>query len=204
MAYSDFSLKKVKKAFALIEKPIDLFHDQLKHIEPSNWLKETLKTSLKLALSSSSEKARSEFIVVPILLEIEKINSEELTIFSGERLDIDEDKGLKGECDFILSKGPTSSTIQAPIFAMLEAKKNDIKGGLGQCIAQMIGAKIFNQEEDNGINSIYGCVTTGEDWQFLKLEDNVIFMDNNRYYISELNNIIGIFQYIVNQYKIEN
>jgi hypothetical protein len=203
MAYSDFSLKKVKKVFGLIEKPIDLFHDQLKHIEPSNWLKETFEMSLKLAISSSTEKARSEFIVVPILLEMEKINPEKLTIFSGERLDVDEEKGLKGECDFILSKGPISSTIQAPIFAMVEAKKNDIKEGLGQCIAQMIGAQLFNQEEDNEINTIYGCVTTGEVWQFLKLEDNVIFMDNNRYYISEPDKIIGIFQSIVNQYQSE-
>ncbi|MDM8566343.1 hypothetical protein QUF74_11935 [Candidatus Halobeggiatoa sp. HSG11] len=200
MAYSDFSLTKVKKIFGLTEKPQDLFQDQLQSIEPSDWLKETFMISLKLALSSSTEKARSEFIVAPILLEIEKTNPERLTIFSGERLDVDEDKGLKGECDFILSKGPISSTIQAPIFALVEAKKNDIKGGLGQCVAQMLGARIFNQEEGNEINTVYGCVTTGENWQFLKLEDNIIFMDNNRYYISELDKIIGIFQYIINQY----
>lgn len=70
MAYSDFSLSQVKKVFGLTEKPIVLFNAQ-GEIEASNWLKETLDISLKLALSSSSEKARSEFIVVPILLEIE-------------------------------------------------------------------------------------------------------------------------------------
>jgi hypothetical protein len=200
MAYSDFSVKKVKKVFGLTEKPINLFND-LGEIEPSHWLKETLEISLKLALSSSSEKARSEFIIAPILLEIEKRNQEYLSIFSGERLDVDEEKGLKGECDFILSKGPISSTMQAPIFSMVEAKKNDIKDGLGQCLAQMIGAKTFNQEDGNEIDIIFGCVTTGEDWQFLKLEGNDILMDIRRYYISELKNLLWIFQSIVDNYK---
>lgn len=142
MSYSDFSLSNVKKMFGLTEKTIVLFNE-LGDIEASNWLKETLEISLQLALSSSSEKARSEFIVAPILLEIEKRNKDKFTIFSGERLDVDEDKGLKGECDFILSKGPISTTISAPIFSLIEARKNDIKEGLGQCIAQMLGAKIF-------------------------------------------------------------
>jgi hypothetical protein len=199
MFYSDFSLSNVKKIFGLTEKIIVLF-SELGDIAASNWLKETLEISLKLALSSSSEKARSEFIVAPILLELEKRNKDKFTIFSGERLDVDDDKGLKGECDFILSKGPISTTISAPIFSLVEAKKNDIKEGLGQCIAQMLGAKIFNQNEKNEIDIIYGCVTTGEDWQFMRLEDNIIFMDNRRYYISELNNIIWIFQTIVDIY----
>jgi hypothetical protein len=203
MAYSDFSVSKVKKVFGLTEKPVTLF-DKLTNIQASNWLKETLETSLKLALSSSSEKARSEFIVAPILLEIEKRNKDEFSIFSGERLNVDEDKGLKGECDFILSKGPISSTIQAPVFSLVEAKRNDIKEGLGQCIAQMVGAKIFNQNEENQIHIIYGCVTTGEDWQFMKIEENIIFMDTNRYYISELHKIISVFQSIVDNYKTEN
>ena len=119
-------------------------------------------------------------------------------------LNVDEDKGLKGECDFILSKGPISSTIQAPVFSLVEAKRNDIKEGLGQCIAQMVGAKIFNQNEENQIHIIYGCVTTGEDWQFMKIEENIIFMDTNRYYISELHKIISVFQSIVDNYKTEN
>jgi len=202
MAYSDFSIQEIKKAFGLTETPVSLF-SQSEKIEPSSWLKETLETGLKLALLSSSEKARSEFIVAPILMELEKRNKDEFSIFSGERLDVDEDKGLKGECDFIFSKGPAVSTILAPIFTLVEAKKNDIKVGLGQCIAQMVGAKIFNKEEGNAINLIYGCVTTGENWQFLKLDDDVIFMDIDRHYISELNKIIGIFQYIIDNYKID-
>lgn len=202
MSYSDFSFSAVKKIFGLTEKPIDLF-PTVALLEASDWLKETLTSSIPLALSSSSEKARSEFIIAPLLLELEKRNPHKLSIFSGERLDIDEEKGLKGECDFILSKGPTSPTIQAPIFSLVEAKKNDIKEGLGQCVAQMLGAALFNQRENNAIAFIYGCVTTGEDWQFLKLEQQCIFIDIKRYYLSELSRVLGILQYVVNAYQVE-
>jgi hypothetical protein len=196
MAYSDFSLQKVKKEFELIER-VEVLFPQTGTLEASPWLTETLAVSLPLALSSSSEKARSEFIIVPLLLEIEKRYPTEFVIFSGERLDVNDEKGLKGECDFILSKGPISSTIQAPIFILVEAKRNDIKEGLGRCIAQMLGAQLFNQQEGNPIEEIYGCVTTGEDWQFLKLTDKIITLDKARYYLSELHQVLWIFQYIV-------
>ncbi len=196
MAYSDFSLASVKKIFQLKEQTIDLF-SQVKPIEISQWLEETLSISTKLALASSSEKARSEFIIAPILLELEKRNPEQLAIFSGERLDVDKDKGLQGECDFILSKGYLTSSLQAPIFSLVEAKKNDIKEGLGQCVAQMLGARCFNQAEANSIPYIYGCVTTGENWQFLKLDSDLLYLDKQRYYLNELNKLLGILQFIV-------
>lgn len=198
MPYSDFSLERAKKDFCLTERRVQLFED-LKKIESSAWLKETFDISLELALASSSEKARSEFIVVPILIEMEKRNKKMFSIYSGTRLDIDENKGLNGECDFILSKGPISSTIQTPIFSLVEAKKNDIRSGLGQCTAQMVGAKLFNQKEGNDIQSIFGCVTTGENWQFLKLEleNEILFMDVRRYYINDIGNLLGVFQKII-------
>lgn len=200
MAYSDFSLTQVKKVFKLTEKSVQLFTD-VASLEPSDWLQETLSYSLKLALSSSSEKARSEFIIAPILIELERRNQNKLSIYSGEKLDVDEKQGLKGECDFILAKSPVSMTMQAPIVSLVEAKKSDIKGGLGQCIAQMLGAQRFNELEDNSISGIYGCVTTGEDWQFLKLEGDCVFVDNPRYYINELEKLLGIFQFIVDSYE---
>lgn len=199
MAYSDFSLSQVKKAFGLVERSVPLF-TAAAAIAPSSWLLETLKYSLKLALSSSSEKARSEFIIAPILIELERRNQETLSIYSGENLDVDGEKGLKGECDFILSKGSRSLTMQTPIISLVEAKKSDIKGGLGQCIAQMLGAQKFNQLEGNEIPVIYGCVTTGEDWQFLALEENHVSIDAQRYYVNELDKLLGIFQLIVDRY----
>lgn len=198
MSYSHFSLARVKEEFELEEQNSNLFLDVLP-IESSSWLKETLKLGLELVFSSSSsEKARSEFIVAPILIELRKINNKQFSIYSGERLDVDQNKGLVGECDFILTKGEMKHTIQKPIFALVEAKKHDIDLGMGQCVAQMLGSQLFNQGE---INTIYGCVTTGEVWQFLKLEKKIIIIDTKRYYINEVERILGVLQYAVDFYK---
>ena len=125
MSYRDFTINNVQKILKLNERRVALF-DDLSVVPPSAWLQETLNSSLALALSSSSEKARSEFIIAPILLEMQKRNPNAFAIYSGERLDIDEQRGLNGECDFILSKGPLVSVLQAPIFTIIEAEKNDI------------------------------------------------------------------------------
>ncbi|MEM7539690.1 MAG: hypothetical protein AAF639_46470 [Chloroflexota bacterium] len=201
MAYRDFSLEKVKKEFQLIEKPMILFPN-VQVLEPSAWLQQTLKIGLKLGRVSSSEKARSEFIVTPILLEMNMRNDESFAIFSGERLDVDAESGLRGECDFILSNGPIANTIQAPIFTLVEAKKQDIKDGLGQCVAQMLGAQIFNRTAGNELETIYGCVTSGEDWQFLRLQGQTIEIDTDLYYINEVGKLLWIFQSVIDLYQV--
>ena len=54
----------------------------------------------------------------------------------------------------------------------------------------MLAAKIFNQKEENNIPIIYGTVTTGTSWKFLKLIENIVEIDLNEYYI---NNVSKIF-----------
>jgi len=198
MSYSHFTLAKVKQEFNLEEQDSENLFGNILPVESSSWLKETLVAGLSLVSSSSTKKARSEFIVAPILIEIEKKNPKCFGIYSGERLDVDQSKGLVGECDFILTKGEMKHTIQKPIFALIEAKKHDIGAGLGQCVAQMVGSQIFNKGE---INTIYGCVTTGEVWQFLKLEQNIITIDKKHYYIDNVEKILGVLQYIIDFYK---
>jgi hypothetical protein len=51
------------------------------------------------------------------------------------------------------------------------------------------------------INVLYGCATTGSDWVFLKLDKNIIYIDAHKYYISQLDNILGNFQEIIDYYK---
>ena len=203
MAYSDFSLAEVSEKLTLSLVNHQLFENLLP-IQPSNWLNETLNLSLDFALKSGSEKARSEFIVAPILLEMERINDRKFAIYSGKNLDADKERGLTGECDFILSKGAIAYTIETPIFALVEAKKNDVESGLGQCIAQMYGAHLVNlKHPKQPIDTIYGCVTTGERWQFLKLVGQVVSIDSDRYYINEIEKIIGCLQAILSLYLTE-
>ena len=137
MPYSKFKLEEVIEKFNLSLKRELLFKKRKMKI--SNWLKETLSFSKKISIKT--EKARSEPIVTPVLLEIKKNNMDNFSFFSGENLDIDESLGLNGECDFILTL-KNSYIIEAPVLSLVGAKKQDINLGLGQCVAQMIGVKL--------------------------------------------------------------
>ncbi len=79
---------------------------------------------------------------------------------------------------------------------MVEAKNDNINEGLGQCMAEMIAAQRFNQREGNETKTIYGCVTTGSVWRFLKLEEKQIWIDDKQYFIESLETILGILVHI--------
>jgi hypothetical protein len=195
MAYSKFTVISVKKQFGLTDKSVELFKE-IVLIEPSSWLKETLENTKEVAYFS--EKSRSEAIVMPILIELRNNNKDHrFAIYSGAVFDVDKKQGLNGEVDFILGYSTQNYEVEAPIFCMVEAKDNDIEVGLGQCIAQMIAARMLNEKEGYPTEKIYGCVTTGEDWQILKLEENVVLFDNQRYYLKNISEILGVLQRIV-------
>ncbi|MBF2016606.1 MAG: hypothetical protein IGS23_15680 [Rivularia sp. T60_A2020_040] len=193
MAYSDLTLSKFKNNFDIsIEEAEDLFAD-VEPLEASDKLKSDLKETTELALAINTEKARSEMIITPILLEIRRRANYQISLFSGTNFDVDIEKGLNGYCDFIISRSKEQLLINAPVIIIVEAKNENIKNGLGQCAGAMLAAQIFNQqEENNNIQVIYGAVTTGDIWKFLKLQDSNLFIDLNNYYIKELAKILGI------------
>ncbi len=198
MAYTDFTLKHLYTKFGINNKIAPLF-PKLAPIEPSDWLKDMLQKASLLPLRS--EKAKSEMIVFPILLELRNRNDNFITIYSGDNLNADDENGLKGECDFIITKDIGTYDINYPIIQIVEAKKHDIDSGIPQCAAQMLGAKIYNEKNGVKINSIYGCVTTGNDWLFLKLEEDIITIDRQKYYLNEIDVLLAVFQKIINIYK---
>ena len=195
MAYSNFTIEQLEQDLGIniVVSSQSMFSKVA--IEPSDWLRHSLHLAEKSP--TFSEKARSEMIVTPILLEIVEINNHELTVFSGETLNADIEKGLNGECDYLFSRKPQSYHVAAPIFALVEAKKNDVDVGVPQCIAQMYGAAIFNKKRSNEISVIYGCVTTGEEWLFLKLAGVNAVIDNQKYFIRETPLILGAIQQII-------
>ncbi|HEY9798994.1 MAG TPA: hypothetical protein V6D25_01445 [Leptolyngbyaceae cyanobacterium] len=198
MAYSDFTLEKAAAVLGITTQEADLFPELVPLSIPA-WLNETLNKRTQLSLIS--EKARSEFIIVPILLACRDISQDRLAIFSGQRLDIDPAQGLIGECDFILALAPSLPPLRSPIITVVEAKKNDVEAGLGQCIAQMVAADLFNRSSNQPEKPVYGCVTTGEVWQFLQLSQKIAFIDQQRYYLDNVGAILAIVQTIVQQYN---
>lgn len=199
MAYNKFTIDSVKKNLGIeIRGHIFLF-ESIKPVEPSEVLEKFLARYLSLGSAIGTEKARSEFIIAPILAELTELTNHSVSLFSGVEFNIDEEKGLNGRCDFIVSASSAQYSVEAPILIVVEAKNDNLNSGLGQCMAEMVAAQIFNHQEGLKRNYVYGSVTTGSVWRFLKLQDNHIYIDNQEYFIDKLENILGILISMVSE-----
>jgi hypothetical protein len=152
---------------------------------------------LPLAQRAKSEKAKSELLVSPVLTEVRRITGAQVQLFSGEEFNVDKDRGLNGFCDFLLSRSTTAYVIEAPVVMLVEAKKGELDVGLGQCVAEMVAAQLFNQNKGKAIARIYGSVTSGKQWQFLQLEGQNVTIDANEYPVVPIERILGIFKWMI-------
>lgn len=199
MPYSNFTLKKVQKELEIeIREETDLFSAIPTH-EISAHLKETLVDNVSLAIAVNTEKARSELIIAPILIEVRKLFNKKISFFSGVELTVDKERDLSGFCDFIISQSAEQLFLTAPIITVVEAKNDNIMNGLGQCAAEMVAANLYNEQEGVALAKVYGVVTSGNVWKFLKLEDNKIYIDLDEYSIKEITQIVGILSAMVEQ-----
>lgn len=192
MAYTDFDPTSVEQRLGVGFRAGPLFPDLVPVAVPA-WLTAHLERVRGVALLT--EKGRSEQLVAPLLVAARELSGRTLALFSGQRMDVDPARGLTGECDFLLSRQEEVPVLRAPIVAVVEAKRGEIEGGLGQCMAQMVGARLFNERAGRTAR-IYGCVTTGEDWQFLRLDDAAVVYDTTRRYIRILDELLGVFAHI--------
>ena len=195
MGYSNYkTLKQTLERLDLEEANANLF-PQITPYQPSEWLKRSLEIAELVPLTN--EKSKSEHIISPIITEIALAYLDEVTLYSGEDLYVDEKKDLAGACDFFIAKHPRKSVMQAPIITLAEAKDEDMDYGKGQCLAQMYAAQVFNEQKGKPQAFIYGCAVTGDDWKFLKLEGRQVTIDTKTYYLSDLSKILGIFHQII-------
>ncbi len=199
MAYSDFTLKKVKAELNIILVEKNSVFSHIKAVEISRYLKDTLKRNVSLALAINTEKARSELIIINILLEIKEKFPDAVSLFSGTDFNVDKEKGLSGFCDFIISCSPEQLYLESPVITITEAKNENIVSGLGQCIAEMYASQIYNEREGCNLPSVYGAVTTGDEWKFIKLIKDTAYIDTDKYYINDIEKIVGILTEMVQQ-----
>jgi hypothetical protein len=180
---------------------VDLFVGQkIAPVQPSDWLLETLKRGS--AFSLNTEKAKSEFIIAPILNELHQNNQKVFAVYSGFNFTVDAAKGLQGFCDFLLAKLPLNIIPDTPIIAVVEAKLNDaLSAAIPQCAAEMYATRLWNEQRNEPLQVIYGTVTTGDNWLFLRMkEGNVVEIDNRNYTLSQLDILLGAWQHIINQF----
>jgi hypothetical protein len=197
MPYSQFTIEKVKQDFRLTTvEGVRFFPDLLEPITPSPRLQGILE-DLPWAIAVDTEKARSEVIINPVLLEVRRILERQISVFSGEEFNVDVSVGLNGVCDFLISRSPEQLTVEAPTIVIVEAKKSDLKSGLGQCITEMVAAQRFNQVKEQPITAVYGCVSSGTQWRFLKLEGQTVTIDLVDYPLPPIEQILSFLVWMV-------
>ena len=186
MAYSDFTLEDIKKKFQLlIREHLNVFA-HVESVDVSDTLQTILQEYVPLALAINTEKSRSEMMIAPILVEFRRITKHQVSLFSGLEFNVDAQQGLNGVCD-----------LTAPVLMVVEAKNENMKAGLPQCIAAMVAARLFNDRQDNRLKTLYGVVTTGNIWKFLQWEGGEVYIDIAEYYISNPGKILGILSSMV-------
>jgi hypothetical protein len=200
MAYSDYTFAKLKNRFGIEQTEQHLFSKKsIEKRQPSQRLLEDIEEAENMPLMS--EKAKSEAVMFPILKELKR-NNPNITIYSGYSFNVDMANDLNGAPDFMISARPKIVELQSPIFCLVESKNKTPDEGYAQCAAEMYAARLFNQQNNEPHETIYGAVTNAYEWVFLKLEDNTIIVDKKRYYLNELSLLLGVLQFITNQYKI--
>ncbi|MDM8548240.1 hypothetical protein [Candidatus Venteria ishoeyi] len=195
MSYSDFSIADLQDKFQLTFIEDQMLFPAISDYQLPEAFKAMLLQFIPLALAIDTEKARSELIVAPFLAQL-KLSLKDISLFSGIEFNVDKNLGLAGRCDFIISKSREQYRLDAPIVVMVEAKNDNIKSGIAQCGAEMIAAQRFNAEKNNHLDTIYGCVTTGSLWRFLKLSGKDFYIDTQEYHIQTPEKIAAILVYI--------
>ena len=197
MAYSDFDLKTAVRTFELIEnRDVDLFA-AVEPVEPNPYLVDWLAEFGPVALGINTEMARSSYIITPILSESIRRAGPPAKVLPGVGFDVDRAQGLTGFCDYLISRSDEIYYVQSPIIAVVEAKKEDLIAGLGQCAAEMVAIRLFNDREQSAVPIVYGCVTSGSNWRFLRLEGQVLSIDRPEYHLRDVAKILGILVSVI-------
>jgi hypothetical protein len=195
MAYSDYTFSKLKQRFGIVQESVYLFEEiSIANAKASKRLLEDIKEAEQMPLST--EKAKSEYLIAPILKELKRTNPS-LSFFSGYTFNVDVENELTGAPDYHISKKTRIIEIESPVFCIMETKNKTVEEGYAQCAAEMYAARLFNAQMGEPQPVIYGAVTNAFDWVFLKLEENVVYIDMHRYYLGNLDQLLGVLQYVI-------
>lgn len=200
-SYSKYTFENLK-VLGLKTEIVDLFRGiDITSVEPSAWLKETLFRGSSFSLNT--EKAKSEFIIAPLLNELYQNNNTIFSVYSGFNFNVDPERGLQGFCDFLLAKLPLNVIPDTPIIVVVEAKLNDsLTAAVPQCAAEMYATRLWNEKRGETTQIIYGVITTGNVWQFLRLQNGMtIEIDKKEYSLTQLDLLLGVWQHIINDFK---
>lgn len=195
MAFRDFkSIQQVQQTFNI--KYSEENYIEFDDIVPSQEFLHEFEFSRKNIDIFSSEAARCENVIYPILRDVFKKYVAHYALWSHRTLTYDET--LTGVPDYLItSKSELGKTIPGtPLVMVVEAKQNNFTEGWGQCAAELVAAQKINQDDTM---PVHGVVTDGEFWQFGKLACDVFTKNETVLAISELDKIFGALSFIIKQ-----
>ena len=142
----------------------------------------------------SSEGARAEIVIFPVLREAYKPHAQRYSLFVQRYISCDGD--LSGTPDYVIAgKSALGKTVlENPLVVVAEAKKNDFEQGWGQCLAELVAAQRINRDP---LLPVYGVVTDGNLWQFGKLVEDVLTKNLNDYTIGDWPRLFGALDFIM-------
>lgn len=197
MAFSDFHYPELLPTFGLVTGSTVSLFGSVQPVAAGPELVHRLAVGKRLATLINTEKARSEGLIAPVLLDFWWLYQARISLYSGCQFDADADAGLCGYCDFLISRHPQQPYITPPTVVVFEAKRENIIDGFGQAVAGMVGAQRFNRKQNTSIDPVYGCITTGTAWKFLQLAGNTVVIDLDEYEIAQVDSILGILAHMV-------
>jgi hypothetical protein len=197
-SYRFYTLTDLETLCGIATKEVTDMLGKIDDIAPSDILQAVLKRNIKIPMKN--EKAKSELIVMPILVEVWDKNQNYKPL-SGLTFNVDAKRGLKGVCDFLISAKPDTVELAVPVVCIFEAKDDNIENWYAQCGSEMFAARLYNEQHQNSIQTIHGAITNGFTWQFLKLEGQTLLIDSQRYALANLPQLLGAIQKVYDFYK---
>lgn len=147
LAYFDVTLQRAKLELPRSPDPLERLEDLRGRIEES-----------LPRLSLTSEMARREFLIAPVLMEV--------LHYSEARLDVEYpiavSQQLRGSLDYLLQ---TDSAL-----LVIEAKNEDLERGFVQLAVELIALETWLEGELEDTDYLYGAISTGNIWQFGRLD----------------------------------
>lgn len=186
MAYGQFkSVKEVATQFDIEVADRTAFVSE-KELEILEVFFVMVAKKLKDDTNYITEFAVCDAIIRPILdIVVENYN---LKIWSHVSYNVNEEKGLVGEPDYLIAPKTKYGAMATPSLCVIEAKKDNFEEGWAQALSEMVASSLL------GTHICYGIVTTGAIWQFGKLETGVFVIDPK--YISATTELQRIFNII--------
>jgi hypothetical protein len=188
MSFSDYkTLSKVQTEYQ-IKYEETMFLEKQKLSLSAVFLEE-FNFNLKHLDIFSSEAARCELVILPILRETYKKVAFQLSLWVQKPIAYN-DK-LSGTPDYIVSKRSSlgKTVLEFPLLMVAEAKKNDFEQGWAQCLAELVAAQKLNEDEEM---PIYGIVTDGKYWEFGKLEGSIFTKNLESFSVDDLPELFGV------------